>query len=234
MNLMNRRRGGALAPMRQAALVTLMVRLSVGPAPALTDRPVVYQARPTSAQPAAPAQLGVQLVEHLDPVLDLAQLQPAEHRADDPLDIALVVNSGDQLKVGDAQPAVDQVADSGPGLRGAALGDLLDQRGPAALGLLFGAGGVVGVSVTLRDRVPADRDGDLVPAPAPTDVHSGCPHGNHARPIGRFIGEGGAKIIAEQRQRGHEVQGKTQFRVVIRTNHWWRARRDSNPQPSDP
>jgi hypothetical protein len=25
-----------------------------------------------------------------------------------------------------------------------------------------------------------------------------------------------------------------QFSVVIRTSHWWRARRDSNPQPSDP
>jgi hypothetical protein len=162
--------------MGDAALVALVVRLTVGPAPALAGRPVVHQARPTPAQPAAPAQLGVQLVEHLDPVLDLAQLQPAEHRADDPLDVALVVDIGDQLQLSDAQPAVDQVADRGPGLRGAALGDLLDQGGPASLGLLFGTGGVIGVSVTLRDRIPADRDGDLIAAPVPTDVSFGCPH----------------------------------------------------------
>ena len=93
--------------MGYAALVTLVVRLSVGPAPALADRPVVNQAPPASAQPAAPAQLGVQLVEHLDPVLDLAQLQPAKHRADDPLDVALVVDSGDQLELGDAQCAAE-------------------------------------------------------------------------------------------------------------------------------
>jgi len=49
-----------------------VVRLPIGPAPALADRPVIYQARSASAQPAAPAQLGIQLVEHLDLVLDLA------------------------------------------------------------------------------------------------------------------------------------------------------------------
>jgi hypothetical protein len=98
---------------------------------------VIDQARPAPAQPAAPAQLGVQPVEHLDPVLELAQLQPAEHRADDPLDVALVVDRGDQLKLGHTQPAVDQVADRGPGPRDAALGDLLGQGRPAALGLLF-------------------------------------------------------------------------------------------------
>jgi hypothetical protein len=130
---------------RHAPLVAVMVRLAVGPAPALAGRPVVHQARPAPAQPAAPAQLRVQLIEHLGPVLDLSQLQPAEHRADDPLDVALVVDRGDQLKLGDAQPAVGQVADGGPGLRGPALGNLLGQRGPAALGLLLGAGGVIGV-----------------------------------------------------------------------------------------
>jgi len=175
MDLVDRRRRGGLAPMGHAALVALMVRLAAGPVPALADRPVIHQAPPASAQPAAPAQRGVQPIEHLGPVLDLAQLQAAEHRADDPLDIALVVDSGDQLKLGDAQPAVDQVADGGPGLRGAALGDLLDQCRPAALGLLLGAGAVIGIPVTLGDGVPADRDGDLVPAPAPADVSFGRP-----------------------------------------------------------
>ena len=169
---------------------------------------MIYQARPASAQPAAPAQLGVQLVEHLDPVLDLAQLHPAEHRTDDPLDVALVVDRGDQLQLGDAQPAVDQVADGGPGLRGAAVGDLVDQGGPAPLGFLFGAGVVVGVPVTLGDRVPADRDGDLIPVPAPADVPSGCPHGNYLRPIGRFIGEGGAKILTAHANAGARYRGK--------------------------
>ena len=196
VDLVDRRRRGALAPVGHAPLVALVVRLAVGPAPALAGRPVVYQARPASAQPAAPAQLGVQLVEHLDAVLDLAQLQPAEHRADDPLDVALVVDRGDQLELGDAQPAVDQVADGGPGLRGPAVSDLVGQGRPAALGLLFGAGGVIGVPVTLGDRVPADRDGDLVPVPVPADVPSGCSHGIQTQPIGRFIGKGGAKILA--------------------------------------
>jgi len=185
-----------------------VVRLPIGPAPALADRPVIYQARSASAQPAAPAQLGIQLVEHLDLVLDLAQPQPAEHRADDSLDVALVVDRGDQLKLGDAQPAVDQVADRGPGLRGAALGDPVDQVGPAALGLLLGVGVVVGVSVTLGDRVPADRDGDLVPVPASADVSFGCPHGNHPRPIGRFIGEGGTNILAERASAGTKDKEK--------------------------
>ena len=49
----------------------------------------------------------------------------------------------------------------------------------------------------------------------------------------RYVAEelaaaGVAAHLAEPAQR------KTQFRIVIRTNHWWRARRDSNPQPSDP
>ena len=174
-----------------------MVRLPIGPAPALADRPVIYQARATSAQPAASAQLGIQLVEHLDLLLDLAQLQPAEHRADDPLDIALVVDGRNQLKLSDAQPPIDQVADGGPGLRGAALGDLFDQCCPAALGLLLGVGVVIGIPVALGDQVPAGRDGDLIPAPALTDVSFGCPHRDHPRPIGRLIGKGGTKILAQ-------------------------------------
>ena len=64
-----------------------MVQLSAASAPALADRPVIHQAPPATAQPAAPARLGIQLVEQLDPVLDLAQLQPAQHRADEPLDV---------------------------------------------------------------------------------------------------------------------------------------------------
>jgi hypothetical protein len=109
-------------------------------------------------------------------------------------------------------PPAPEVADRGPGLQDAALSDLLDQRGPAALGLLFGAGGVIGVPVTLRDRVPADRDGDLVPVAVPADVPSGCSHGNQTQPIGRFIGKGGAKILAghayvDTRYKGSAVQG---------------------------
>ena len=169
---------------------------------------MIYQARATSAQPAASAQLGIQLVEHLDLLLDLAQLQPAEHRADDPLDIALVVDGRNQLKLSDAQPPIDQVADGGPGLRGAAPGDLPDQRRPAALGLLLCAGVVIGLPVTLGDRVPAGRDGDLVPAPAPADVPFGCPHAGHPRPIGRLIGEGGAKIPAGHANTGTRYRRK--------------------------
>ena len=80
MDLVDRRRRGALAPVGHAALVALMVRLAAGPAPALAGRPVIHQPPPTTAQPAAPAQRGVQLIEHLGPVLDLAQLQSAEDR----------------------------------------------------------------------------------------------------------------------------------------------------------
>jgi hypothetical protein len=94
-------------------------------------------------------------------------------------------------------------------VRGAAPGDLLDQGRPAALGLLFGAGRVIDIPVTLRDRIPADRDSDVVPVPVPADVPSGCPHGNQNQT--QPIGKGGAKILLGHayvgtRYRGSAVQ----------------------------
>jgi hypothetical protein len=111
------------APVRVAALIAVVVRLAVLLAPA-----------PAAAQPPAAVQFGVQDVEDVHPHLDLAELHAAEHRPDDPLDIALVPGPGVELRLGDFQPAVEQVADSGLGLRLAALADLLDQVGPLGLG----------------------------------------------------------------------------------------------------
>jgi hypothetical protein len=145
------------ALVRAAARVAFMVRLAIFPTLAAADGAVIGQ-QPTAAQAPTAPQLGIQHIKDVDAHLELAELHLAEYRPDDPLDVALVAGPGVELEFGDLQPSVDQVADRGLDLWLAALSDRLDQVCLPGLGLVQRGCEVVGVPVTLCDRIPAEGD----------------------------------------------------------------------------
>ena len=62
------------------------------------------------AQGGTAAEVGVEPVEDVDAVLELAQLAVAERRLERPADVALIRDAGAQLVVRDLNPAVEQYA----------------------------------------------------------------------------------------------------------------------------
>jgi hypothetical protein len=86
------------------------------------------------------AEVGVEPVEDVDSVLELAQLDLAERRLERPADVALIRDAGAQLVVRDLNPAVEQVRDRGRPVRDPFGLDLGDQPVLGALGRLAGLG----------------------------------------------------------------------------------------------
>src|SRR5262249_5437323 len=151
--------------------------------------PVVDQAAAAAAQLAAFPQPGVQLVEQLGMLLDVADLVIAEGRADGPLDVPEVHAAGSELQGGRLHDLVEEAADLRlPVLRLPAGRHLGDQPVAYSHGRVVIGGLPVRVGVTLGDRVPAVGDGHLVPGTVPADVPLGFSHGQHHEPIAKLTG----------------------------------------------